>query len=257
MSVPRPGRRRTGSATAGARRRVEAARQAGVRRLVHLSTADVYGPDHFVRINEKAELKPVHPYERLKLMEEVWLARAAEDMEVVVLRPARVIGPGEEWMIPRLIRRLVDGRIWLAGGGRVTQTFIAASDVGRACLAAAERGKPGRKYLLAGFDSTWREFLELAAHSLDVPCRVVSLPYDLAFLRGLGVDMVTPSGAVVWPGVYAVDAIAKPHLYDDSQTRRDLTWSPSVGSFEQEMPGMEDWLESLARASRTAAAQRA
>src|SRR5258706_12003606 len=166
-------------------------------------------------------------------MEEVWLARAAEDMEVVVLRPARVIGPGEEWMIPRLIRRLVDGRIWLAGGGRVTQTFIAASDVGRACLAAAERGKPGRKYLLAGFDSTWREFLELAAHSLDVPCRVVSLPYDLAFLRGLGVDMVTPSGAVVWPGVYAVDAIAKPHLYDDSQTHRrrprEVAAGPPIG----------------------------
>ncbi len=227
---------------------VEAARHAGVRRLVHVSTADVYGPDYFARINEKAELKPSHPYERLKLMEEVWLKDAASDMEVVVLRPARVFGIGEDWMIPHLIAGMSAGRLWLPGGGRSAQTFIAASDVGRACLAAADRGKPGRSYLIAGFDSSWRAFLELAAHALDMTCNVGGLPYDLAFLRGLGPEMVTPTGALLWPGVYAVDVIGKPHLYDDSQSRRDLTWSPSVGSFEQEMPAMTRWLEGLAQA---------
>ncbi|HEY6875779.1 MAG TPA: NAD(P)H-binding protein, partial [Candidatus Dormibacteraeota bacterium] len=44
---------------------VEAARSANVRRLVLVSTADVYGPDHRVRINEKSELKPVHVFEKL------------------------------------------------------------------------------------------------------------------------------------------------------------------------------------------------
>ena len=152
--------------------------------------------------------------------------------------------------------RLRAGRVWLAGGGRMTQTFIAAADVGRACLAAAERGKPGRSYLVTGFEATWREFLELAAHALGIRCNVVGIPYDLAFLRGLGADIVTPSGAPLWPGLYAVDVIGKPHQYDDSQSRRDLTWSPSVGSFEQEMPAMEDWLDRLAAARRPAAAQR-
>jgi nucleoside-diphosphate-sugar epimerase len=236
---------------------VEAARHAGVRRLVHLSTADVYGPDHFKRINEKTELKPVHAYEKLKLMEETWLLREADDLEVVVLRPARVFAAGEDWMVPPLIARLRSGRVWLAGGGRVTQTFIAASDVGRACLAAAERGRPGRSYLVAGFEATWREFLELAARSLDLRMNVVSIPYDVAFLRGLGAEMVTASGAPLWPGLYAVDVIGKPHQYDDSQSRRDLTWSPSIGSFEQDMPALADWLDRLGGAARPATPQRA
>jgi nucleoside-diphosphate-sugar epimerase len=236
---------------------VEAARHAGVRRLVLVSTADVYGPDHFARINERAELKPLHPYEKLKLYEEAWLKSEADDLEVVVLRPARVFGPGEDFVIPPLILHMSTGRLWLPGAGRAQQTFIAASDVGRACLAAADRGKPGRSYLVGGFDSTWRTFLDLAAEALDIPPSVAGLPYDLAYIRGLSEQMVTPSGAVLWPGVYAVDVIGKPHLFDDSQSRRDLTWSPSVGSFEQELPLMRDWLGGFVRSGRHRAASRA
>jgi nucleoside-diphosphate-sugar epimerase len=234
---------------------VDAARKADVRRIVHVSTADVYGPDHFKRINEKAELHPVHAYERLKLMEETWLFENADDVEVVVLRPARVFGPGEDWLIPRLMLGVSRGRLWLPGGGRTAQTFIAAADVGRACLAAADRGRPGHSYVVAGFDSSWADFLQLAAHALEIPCSLGSLPYDLAYLRGLGEEIVTATGAPIWPGIYAVDVIGKPHLYDDSQSRRDLTWSPSTGSFEQEMPQLAPWLSGLASAAKAAATQ--
>jgi len=233
----------------------DAARKADVRRIVHVSTADVYGPDHFKRINEKAELRPVHAYERLKLMEETWLFENVDGVEVVVLRPARVFGAGEDWLIPRLMLGVSRGRLWLPGGGRAAQTFIAAADVGRACLAAADRGRPGHSYVVAGFDSSWAEFLQLAAHALEIPCSLGSLPYDLAYLRGLGEEIITATGAPIWPGIYAVDVIGKPHLFDDSQSRRELTWSPSTGSFEQEMPQLAPWLSSLASAAKAAATQ--
>jgi len=96
---------------------VEAARHAGVRRLVYVSTADVYGSNHFTRITEKSPLKPGHAYERLKLFEEAWLLKAANDMEVVVLRPARIFGMGEEWLLPRLVSELARGRLWLPAAG--------------------------------------------------------------------------------------------------------------------------------------------
>jgi nucleoside-diphosphate-sugar epimerase len=236
---------------------VEAARAAGVRRIVHLSTADVYGPDHFKRINEKADLHPVHAYERLKLVEEGWLFDNVDDIEVVVVRPARVFGQGEDWLIPRLMLGLSRGRLWLPGGGRAAQTFISAADVGRACLAAAERGRPGHRYVVAGFDSSWRAFLELAARAVDIPCNIVALPYDLAYLRGLGEEIVTSTGAPVWPGLYAVDVVGKPHLYDDSVSRRELTWSPSTGSFEQDMPMLAPWLSGLVSAAKASTAQSA
>ncbi len=227
------------------RRVVEAARHAGVRRIVHLSTADVYGSDHTARIVEKSKLHPVHTYERLKLFEESWLLDTVQDLEVVVLRPARVFGLGENWLLPRLMGSLAHGRVWLPGGGRVMQTFIAAEDVGRACLAAADRGRPGKTYLIGGFDATWRDFLESCARAAGVSADIVSLPYDLAYVRALAAEATASRAGPVWPSVYGVDVIGKPHQVDDSHSRRELTWSPSVGSFEQAMPQMSGWLSEL------------
>jgi nucleoside-diphosphate-sugar epimerase len=224
---------------------VAAAQRAKARRIVHVSTADVYGPDQTGAVNEKTRLKPVHAYERLKLYEEQWLLDAAADLEVVIVRPARIFGEKEDWILPRLMGALVKGRVWLPGGGRTKQTFVSAADVGRACLAASDRGRPGHTYLVGGFDSTWRELLESAIRAVGVGGTIVNLPYDLLYIRALAMETVTAPGAVVWPGIYATDVMGKPHFYDDSQSRRDLTWSLSVGSFEQEMPRMAGWLSRL------------
>ena len=226
-------------------RLVAAARQAHVRRIVHVSTADVYGSDHFARITETSRLRPSHGYERLRLFEEEWLLQQAGDVEVVIVRPARIFGEGEDWLTPRLMASLVRGRLWLPGGGRAMQTFVSADDVGRACLAAADRGRPGHRYLVGGFDSTWHEFLMSAARAVGFAAELGSVPYDIAYLRALALETMTAEGAVVWPGILAVDVMGKPHYYDDSQSRRQLTWSPSVGSFEQEMPSMSPWLSRL------------
>jgi nucleoside-diphosphate-sugar epimerase len=232
------------------KRVVDAARRARVRRIVHLSTADVFGPDHFARVSEKSSLRPVHAYERLKLFEEQWLFEAAGDLEVVVVRPARVFGAGEDWILPRLMGSLARGRLWLPGGGRGLQTFVSAGDVGRACLAAADRGRPGHSYLVAGFDASWRDLLESAAKAVGIGVDIGAVPYDLAYLKALTTEALTSRGSVVWPGIYAVDVIGKPHYYDDSHSRRELTWSPSVGSFEQEMPQMATWLAGLTASRR-------
>jgi len=226
-------------------RLVQAARRARVRRLVHVSTADVFGSDQFARVTEKSALKPKHVYERLKLAEEEWLLKNSGDLETVIVRPARVFGEGEDWILPRLMSAMVKGRVWLPGGGRARQTFISAEDLGRACLAASDRGRPGHRYLAGGFDSTWRDFLVSAARGVGFAAEVASVPYDLAYLRALGVETTTPEGAAVWPGVFAVDVIGKPHTYDDSYSRRELTWSPSIGSLEQDMPSMTPWLSRL------------
>jgi nucleoside-diphosphate-sugar epimerase len=234
---------------------VAAAREAHVRRIVHVSTADLHGSNHSGRINERAKLNPAHAYQRLKLFEEQWLLEAAHDVEVVVLRPARVFGAGEDWILPRLMAAMATGRVWMPGGGRALQTFVSAADVGRACLAASDRGTPGRAYLVGGFDGTWRDLLESAARTAGFIPDVATIPYDLAYMRALAAEATTSSGAVVWPGVYAVDVIARQHLYDDSNSRRQLTWSPSVGSFEQEMPAMARWLTGLPEVAAALAAE--
>lgn len=234
---------------------VTAARRARVRRIVHVSTVDVYGSAHNGRINEKARPRPAHAYERLKMHEERWLLQSASDIEVVILRPARVFGLGEPWILPRLMAAMAGGRVWMPGGGRARQTFVSAGDVGRACLAAADRGVPGRAYVVGGFDSTWRDLLESAARAAGFAADIGGVPYDLAYIRALAAETTAPAGAVVWPGVLAVDVIGRAHLCDDSNSRRQLTWSPSVGSFEQEMPAMSGWLAGLPEVAAAIAAE--
>ena len=56
-----------------------------------------------------------------------------------------------------------------------------------------------------------------------------------------GVNGISAADAIT--GEY--DVIAKPRYYDDSYSRRELTWSPSVGSLEQDIPAMTPWLNRL------------
>jgi nucleoside-diphosphate-sugar epimerase len=237
-------------------RTLRAAVDAGVGRLVHVSTADVYGSGHEGRITERTVPAPAYAFEKLRLFEEEWLLDHAEGLEVVIVRPARVFGEGEDWVLPRLMAAAVRGRVWLPGGGRARQTFVSAEDVGRACLAASERGRPGRRYLIGGFDSSWYDLMVSAARAVGFGAEVTSIPYDLSYLRALGRETLTPLGGSLWPGLYAVDVLGRPRLYDDSHSRRDLTWSPSVGSFEQEMPAMVPWLSQLPEVTKALAEPR-
>ena len=240
---------------ASLQRVVEAARKARVRRIVQVSTADMLAPNQFMRVTETSPVRSAHAFERIKLFEEEWLLGAAADVEVVILRAGRVFGEGEDWLLPRLMANATRGRVWLPGGGRAGQTFVSAKDVGRACLAASDRGRPGTRYLVGGFDSTWRELVHSAARAAGFLAEIGSVPYDLAYLRALAVESITSPGAAVWPGLYAVDVLGKPHLLDDSWSRRELTWSPSIGSFGQLMPAMTGWLTGLPEVSAALAAE--
>jgi nucleoside-diphosphate-sugar epimerase len=233
---------------------VDAARRARVRRLVHVSTADVFGGGEAGRINERSSLDPAHAYEKAKLFEEEWLLETAGDeLDVVILRPARIFGSGDDWILPRLISAAVRGTVWLPGGGRARQTFVAAEDIGRACLAASDRGRPGHRYLVAGFDASWRDLLVSAARVAGFAAQIGSLPFDLAYLRAIATETFAPRGGTVWPGTFAVDVIGRSRLYDDSWSRRELTWSPSVGSFEQDAAAMAPWLARIPEVERALA----
>jgi len=227
-------------------RLVAACRQAGVRRLVHLSTALVFGPDHAgpLRISEATEPRPAHPFEKLKLREEEWLRANHGDLEVVVVRAATGFGAGD-WMLARMLGELERGSLRLVNAGRARRTFLAGPDLGHALAAAALRGRPGATYLAGGFDGSWQELFAVAAHVLGVPPRGQGIPYDLAYLAAALRELRTPVGAECWPNLFAVDLLGKQHLYDDGRSRRELVWSPKIGSFEEGAMELAAWYRSL------------
>lgn len=219
-------------------------RLAGAGRLVHLSSSSVLGADTApghgsVRILETTRPRPVHAFERHKLREEEWLREEA-GTDVVVLRAAPGFG-AHDALLRRLLGELEQGRLRLPMGGRADRSFLAGPDLGRALVAAALRGRPGGTYLAAGFDGTWRELLEMAAVLLRAPGRIGSTPYDLAFVAASVRQLATPPGRECWLSPYLVDLLAKPHLVDDGLTRRDLSWSPQVGSFQEGVADLVRW----------------
>jgi nucleoside-diphosphate-sugar epimerase len=223
-----------------------AARQAGVRRLVHLSTAQVLGPAPRAPLLESNPPRPDHVYERLHARDEQWLL-LQRGIEVVVLRPAQGFGPGEP-ISERLLNGLARGRPLLVKGSP-RRTFLAGSDLGRAFVAAALRARPGHSYLLGGFSSSWAELFRMAAAALKLPVRFAAVPYDLLYLQAAFREWRTPHGKLCWPNRYVVDLLGRAHLLEDGISRRELSWSPTIGSFEE---GLGQLLEGLqaSRASR-------
>lgn len=111
----------------GTRAVVEEARRAGVRRIVHLSTAAVYGPGPHRGITVDAVTPaPVSAASRTRLAAE----RIVLDAGGVVLRPGLVLGTGDRWVVPGLgeLLRRVPGR-WDGGRGQISA--VAVEDLAR------------------------------------------------------------------------------------------------------------------------------
>jgi dihydroflavonol-4-reductase len=142
---------------------VRAAREAGVRRVVHTSTIDVFHCDPGGRFDESevADYPKGTAYERSKQHAEELALAARDGMELVMVNPAGVYGPGppgsasfEEDFFKPLIRK----RLPMLPPGGMGMSF--ADGVAQGHLLAAERGRDGERYILCDGHVTFRELAE-------------------------------------------------------------------------------------------------
>lgn len=89
-----------------------AARAAGVRRVVHTSTSEVYGTAQFTPITEAHPLQGQSPYSASKIAADMMAESFARsfEMPVVTLRPFNTYGPrqSERAVISAIIRQILD-----------------------------------------------------------------------------------------------------------------------------------------------------
>jgi NAD dependent epimerase/dehydratase len=162
---------------------LEAARRAGVRRLVQTSTSEVYGTPETLPIRESHPLNPQSPYAASKAAAD-HLALAFHrsfDLPVVVLRPFNTYGPrqSERAVLPTIIRQLLAGLGEVRLGRLDTRrdlTFVADTVDGFVRAAIAD-GAVGRTIQLGtGRAETIERVLELAARATRVTPRVIQVP---------------------------------------------------------------------------------
>ncbi|MFE4698519.1 NAD-dependent epimerase/dehydratase family protein [Streptomyces sp. NPDC056738] len=122
----------------GTRALLDEARRAGVARIVHLSTAAVYGPGpHRGIAVDEVSPAPVSPASVTRLAGE----RLALEAGAVVLRPGLVLGAGDRWVVPALseLRSRVPAH-WDSGSGLLS--VVDVKDLARLIATLAATGTP-------------------------------------------------------------------------------------------------------------------
>ncbi|MFE2531578.1 NAD-dependent epimerase/dehydratase family protein [Streptomyces sp. NPDC059371] len=122
----------------GTRALLDEARRAGVARIVHLSTAAVYGPGpHRGIAVDEVSPAPVSPASATRLAGE----RLALEAGAIVLRPGLVLGAGDRWVVPALseLRSRVPAH-WDGGGGLLS--VVDVTDLARLIVTLAATNTP-------------------------------------------------------------------------------------------------------------------
>jgi len=115
--------------------------------------------------------------------EEFVLEHAKRGLDVVVLNPGFVLGPGDVYLgSTRLVLEFLKGRLgWITDGGI---SFCDVRDVAKAHVAALTRGERGERYIVASKNQTLHEALAIVGRlSGKRPAR--RAPYALVWLAAL------------------------------------------------------------------------
>ena len=178
-----------------------AAREAGVRRVVTVTSADVYGrvsPED-LPLSEQAPLQPVSPYAASKAAADLVAQQAfvGQGQEVIRVRAFNHLGPGQSEqfvcsaLAARIARNEVSGEATLRVGDlSAKRDFTDVRDVVRAYRLLAAEGHPGEAYnvcsgVSVSVQSVAEQLLALARHPMDlVVDQALLRPIDLPDLRG-------------------------------------------------------------------------
>lgn len=162
----------------GTKNILKAAKAANVKRIVHLSSAGVLGS---VRKDEIApedySLHPRNSYDESKLEGERFaLQMAREGMNIVIIRPGWVYGPGDRRTF-KLIKVIDKKKFVLVTKGKTWQTPIYIQDLIKGILLCAEKGKKGEIYNLSGGEVlSVREIVETIASATGKKIPPFTLP---------------------------------------------------------------------------------
>lgn len=230
----------------GTRVLLEAARAAGVRRFVQVSSPSVA---HAGRSLVGATAGPADPvtarghYARSKAAAELLALGAdgpGDDFLTTAVRPHLVWGPGDTQLVGRVVARARSGRLPLLGRGTALIDTTVVDNAAEALVRALERIGHVRGRALVVTNGEPRPVGELLA---DI-CRVAGVPAPrhhvparIGWLVGAAVEGVMAIDAAL-PGPrrlteppltrFLAEQLSTAHWFDQRQTRELLDWRPAV-----------------------------
>lgn len=176
---------------AGTRNVLELAFELNVPRIIYTSTVAVFGDTHGELPDEShfAEGPFLSEYDRTK-----WLAHyeVAEPLiaggaPIIIVMPGAVYGPGDSSWLAEMMRLFHRGLLPILPGPETTLTYAYVDDVAEGHILAAEKGRIGECYILAGpavplgeMVDFWAQLTGKRPPLAAVPARFVSALSPLA-----------------------------------------------------------------------------
>lgn len=230
----------------GTRTVAQAAKAAGARRFVHLSSVMVFG---FSFPDGVAEGDPLrgegNAYCQTKIESEDVLTRAEDrgELEITIIRPGDVYGPGSIPWVVRPIELMKQRLFVLPDGGAGVINHVHVDTLCEGVLLAVEREASGVFTLTDGAATTCREYFGLLARM--VGRTIPSLPSKLlrpafgamaAAFRALGKEPPARPEAL--------DYLLRSGTYSIEKARRELGYEPKI-TLAEGMVEVERWARRL------------
>jgi dTDP-glucose 4,6-dehydratase len=160
---------------------LQAARELGVKRLIHTSTSEVYGTARFVPITEIHPLQGQSPYSATKIAADqlAFSFYSSFNLPVVTIRPFNTYGPRQSAraVIPTIITQISNGvhQIKL-GAVNPTRDFSFIQDTVAGFIAAlqAESGLGEVINLGSNFEISIKETVQLISDSMRASIEIIS-----------------------------------------------------------------------------------
>ena len=213
----------------GTRLLAEAARAAGVERLIFFSTVNVYGATGNGKLSDETSTpRPESIYAETKLEAEKIVL---DTLPSVVLRLAAVYGPRMKGNYPLLVEALRKGRFVKIGDGSNRRTLVHAEDVCRAALLVADTRKAiGEIYNVTdGSVHTLNEVIEAISQALKKSPPRLRLPVGPArALAGVLEDGAHILGIKSPIGRNTIDKLNEDVAVSSKKIERELGFEPRV-----------------------------
>lgn len=209
--------------TFGTERLARAAARDGVRRLVFVSSVKAVGERTApgLRWTEDMPARPEDAYGQSKLEAEQALARVAQEtgLEVVIVRPPLVYGPGVGANFRSLLRVVASGWPLPLGCVDNRRSLVAVGNLASALLACVTHpaAAGGTYFVTDGDDVSTAELVRRIAIALSRPSRLLPLPVPLLRLAGALTGHAS-----------TVQRLTESMAVDSTRIRRDLGWMPPL-----------------------------
>ena len=216
----------------GTERVLDAALDAGVDRIVYVSTINIFGNTNGQTVDESYRRDEadgfVSTYDETKYRAHLIAEqRAAQGAPVVLVQPGAVYGPGDHALVGQMIEQASTGKMPAKAFPELGLNMVHVEDVAEGILLAHDKGKPGESYVLGGELTTQGELIDKAAAiggkkppRLTVP--PVMLKAMIPVSRWVGPAMGLP------PNFREMISAAQNVTYwaKDDKARRELGYSP-------------------------------